>query len=70
LNEFLYKEETTFMEEYHNELDVRLDKLGDALEERGSVVPPVTRFGLLSMLALLIGFGILALISWYSGPVG
>jgi len=70
LNRILYKEETSFMEEYYRELDDRLDELEDNLEARGSVVQPVTTFGMISMLVLLVGFGILALISWYSGPVG
>jgi hypothetical protein len=70
LNRILYKEETSFMEEYYKELDDRLDELEDNLEARGSVVKPVTPFGMVSMLVLLVGFGILALISWYSGPIG
>lgn len=70
LNRFLYEEESAFMEEFNAELDERMDKLDSSLDERGSVVDPVTRFGIGSMILLIALFFILVLISWYSGPVG
>jgi hypothetical protein len=70
LDRFLYEEETVFMEEFNAELDERIEKLDSSLDEKGSAVKPITRFGLGSMIALITAFFILAVISWYSGPVG
>lgn len=70
LNRFLYEEETSFMENYNKELDGRLEQLERALDEKGSVVKPITLFGLGGMVLLQITFFILALISWFGGPVG
>jgi hypothetical protein len=70
LDRFLYEEESAFMEEFNAELDERMDKLDSSLDERGSVVDPVTRFGMGSMILLIALFFILVLISWYNGPVG
>lgn len=70
VNNMLFEEETSFMEEYNEELDKRLDQLEESLDEKGSVVKPITPFGLGSMLALMILFFILGMISWFGGPVG
>jgi len=70
LDRFLYEEESSFMEEFNAELDERMDQLDSSLDEKGSVVDPVTRFGMGSMIFLIAVFFILVLISWYSGPVG